>query len=205
MFTGYFGVSNAVVPAALPIIPGVALGFPNTVDYNPQKTLEAGVALAPVKGLTISVTDYRGTEGIRVLGGGGIDLKVNLLDAVVAYTLGDLSLAYNFDYNTSKNNDGTSNAKFLGHALYANYQITPKIRAGVRGELTSAWDSVAGGPKNKRNEVTLTGDYSAAKNFDLVSDVRYANVQNDAVFAAVTGGNPNGHQLSYVLKAVYKF
>lgn len=202
LVTAYAGLSNAVVPPALPfIIPGLTL--PNTVDYNPQKTVELGVALAPIKNLTVSLTDYRGTEGVRVLGGGGIDLKTNLLDAVVAYTIGDLSLAYNFDYNTSKNSDGSSNAKFLGHALYANYQITPKVRAGVRGELTSAWDSVVGGPKIKRNEVTLTGVYSASKSFDLISDVRYAGVQNDTVLG---GGTPvNAHQLGYVLKAVYKF
>jgi len=200
MVTAYAGLSNAVVAPALPFLVPGGIPLVNTVDYNPQKTIEVGVALAPVKGLTVNVTDYRGTEGIRTFGGGGIDLKVNLLDAVVAYTLGDLSLAYNFDYNTAKNTDGSSNAKFLGHALYANYQITPKIRAGVRGELTSTWDSEVASSKTKRNAVTLTGDYSASKNFDLVSDVRYAGVQTDPGL-----GGFGAHQITYVMKAVYKF
>jgi len=125
-------------------------------------------------------------------------VKNTLLDAVVTYSIGDLSVAYNGDFNTSKLKDNTSNAKYLGHALYANYQVTKTIRAGVRGELTSAWDSVAGGPKVKRNAVTLTGDYSATKNFDLVSDVRYAGVQNDGTYG-------DAHQTTFVVKAVYKF
>ncbi len=192
MVTVYAGLSNSVTA---PVI-SPPLSLPITTDLDPHKTIELGVALAPVKGLGVNVTDYRGTEGGRLVPSS----KVNFLDAVVSYTIGNLSVAYNGDYNTSKRSDGTSNAKFVGHALYANYQITPKIRAGVRGELTNAWDSVAGGPKAKRNEVTLTGDYSATKNFDLVSDLRYAGIQNDG--SAITS---DAHQSTFVLKAIYKF
>ncbi|PTU31470.1 outer membrane beta-barrel protein [Stenotrophobium rhamnosiphilum] len=196
MATLYVGLSNSVTAPIVPLL-GLPAPLPNTYDFDPQKTVEVGVALAPIKGLAINVTDYRGTEVSAANGPG--TAKNNLLDAVVSYSIGDLSFAYNGDYNTSKT--AGSNAKFLGHALYANYQITSKVRAGVRGELTNAWDSVVGGPKVKRNEVTLTGDYAAAKNFNLISDVRYASVQNDgALFIG-----PDAHQTSFVLKAVYKF
>ncbi len=196
MVTAYAGLSNSATSPVFPLL-GAPTPLPNTYDVDPQKTVELGVALAPIKGLAVNLTDYRGTE-FSSSGGTG-SAKNNLFDAVISYSIGNLSVAYNGDYNTSK--VGSSKGKFLGHALYANYQITPKIRAGVRGELTSAWDSSVPGSKAKRNEVTLTGDYSAAKNFDLVSDVRYAGVQNDS--SAFFGSD--AHQISYVLKAVYKF
>jgi len=197
MVTVYAGLSNGVL--APTITTGSLVYLPNTIDLQPQKTVEVGVALAPLKGLTINVTDYRGTElATDATGGTAFEGKVNLLDVVAAYTIGNLSVAYNGDYNTSKVKGAGVTAKYLGHAIYTNYQITKSLRAGVRGELTSAWNSGAGGPKIDRREVTLTGGYSASKNFDLISDVRYAGVQDDPSIG-------NAHQLSYVLKAVYKF
>lgn len=168
MITAYAGLSNSAGGS--------------TTDTDPQKTVELGLALAPIKGLTVNLTDYRGTDGGSS--------KNNTFDAVVAYTLGDLTLAYNGDYITSK--DGGTD-KFLGHALYVNYQLSKTLRAGVRGEIVRAWSDA--GLDGKGKEVTLTGGYSASKNVDLISDVRYGQLQ--------AGGG--AHETDFVVKAVYKF
>lgn len=174
--TAYAGLSNS------------ATVTPVTVDGDTHKTVELGVALAPIKGLAVNLTDYRGNDSA----GAG---KTNLFDVVAAYTIGSLTVAYNGDYNTIKPVGGGATNKTLGHALYADYQLSEKLRAGVRGELFKAW--VPGAAANmKVKEITLTGGYSPAKNFDLVSDVRYGQTQVGA------GG---AHEVDYVLKAVYKF
>ena len=152
LVTVYAGLSNSAGGA--------------TIDGNDQKTVELGVALAPVTGLTVNLTDYIGNES-----GSGSGNKTNLADLVVGYTLGNLSLGLNADYNTSKDS-GTDGTVFSGAALYANYQIVPSFRAGIRGEITQAKNKDFD-TKGKANEITLTGDYSAAKNFDIVGDVRF--------------------------------
>lgn len=172
-----------------------------TVDSDNQKTTELGLALAPITGLTINLTDYIGTES---------NSKINLADLVVGYTVGGLSLGLNADYNTSKNNPNSGasligvtpgdKTEFSGVALYANYQITPAFRAGLRGELTQSKDKTAD-TKGKAKEITLTGDYSLAKNFDLLGDVRYQ--KGDA--ADYTSGSDGDKGIAAVVKAIYKF
>jgi hypothetical protein len=175
LITVYAGLSNSAAGS--------------TIDGNKQKTTELGVALAPVTGLTVSVTDYIGNEG-------GTGNKTNLLDTVVAYTLGDLSLGLNGDYNTFKES-GITDAKFSGVALYANYQIVPKFRAGLRGEYAKAKDDVPG-TDVKLSEVTFTGDYSASKSFDLVSDLRFLSAKDEVA-------NAKTNTTTFVVKAIYKF
>ncbi len=178
MVTAYAGLSNSATGT--------------TTDFNDQKTVELGVALAPVTGLTINVTDYIGNEG-------GSGNKTNLADLVVAYTVGDLSFALNGDYNTTKLASG-SKTTLSGVALYANYQVTKTFRAGIRGELAQIKDSGPSTFKNKANEITLTGDYSAAKNFDVVSDLRFGTVKDDLATPTTTD-----RQTTFVVKAIYKF
>ena len=179
LITVYGGLSNSAGGAV--------------TDGNDQKTVELGVALAPVTGLTINVTDYIGNEG-------GTGNKTNLLDLVVGYTLGDLSLGLNADYNTMKESAITVDTKFSGVALYANYNILPTFRAGLRGEVTQAKDDTAG-TKGKANEITLTGDYIASKSFDLVGDLRFGK----GIPAAVTNAGDSDKSTTFVLKAIYKF
>ncbi|PTU31469.1 outer membrane beta-barrel protein [Stenotrophobium rhamnosiphilum] len=174
MFTAYVGLSNSAAGGT-------------TLDTDNKKVTELGIALAPVTGLTVNVTDYIGTDGT---------VKTNLLDLVTAYTVGDLSLALNADHNTFKDS-GVVDVKNTGVALYANYQVTKAFRAGIRGEYLQSKDDIAV-TKIKRKEVTLTGGYAAAKNFDLVADVRRAEVKAD-------GSPTKGSLTTAVLKAVYKF
>jgi hypothetical protein len=162
-------------------------------DGNDQKTVELGVALAPVAGLTVNVTDYIGNEG-------GAGNKTNLLDLVVGYTLGNLSLGLNADYNTVKESGAGIDTKFSGAAIYANYTILPTFRAGIRGEFTQAKDDTAS-TKGKASEVTLTGDYIASKNFDLVGDLRF----NKGIPAATTSAGDSDKGTAFVVKAIYKF
>ena len=185
MVTAYVGLSNSAAAGT-------------TVDANDQKTVELAVALAPVTGLTVNVTDYIGNES------GAAGNRVNLADVVVAYTAGDLSLGLNGDYNTYKPGGAGKTAKFSGVALYGNYQVSKTFRAGIRGEIGQSKDgapafvAVAGTDKVKFNEFTLTGDYSAAKNFDLVGDLRYATMKDDTA-----GGKEK--DTTAVIKAIYKF
>lgn len=181
MVTAYVGLSNSAA-------------FGTTGDFNKQKTTELGLALAPLAGLTVNVTDYIGNEG-----GAGTGNKTNLADIVVAYTAGDLSVGVNGDYNTSKT--GAVKSTFSGVALYGNYQVNKAFRAGIRGEVVRGKNGGligAATDKSKGNEVTLTGAYAAAKNFDLVGDIRYATLKNET---AVT----KEKDTTAVIKAVYKF
>ena len=178
MITAYAGLSNAVGGA--------------TVDFNKQKTTELGVALTPATGVTVALTDYIGNE----LPGGG--QKTNLLDLVAGFTAGPLSLGLNADYQTVKTN-AVTNQKNSGVALYANFQVVPAFRAGVRAEATTAKDTVpVPNTKFKANEFTLTGDYTAASNFDVLGDLRFDQMKND-----VTGAKTK--LTTFLVKGIYKF
>ncbi|HVT35996.1 MAG TPA: outer membrane beta-barrel protein [Nevskiaceae bacterium] len=177
MITGYLGFANSAGGA--------------TADFNDQKTTEIGVALAPLTGLTVNVTDYIGNEGAA-----GSGNKTNLLDLVVGYTAGDLNVGLNADRNTS-HGPAAVDLTFTGVALYANYQVMPSFRAGRRGEITTTKDDVAA-TKTKQDEVTLTGDYSGGKNFDLVTDLRY-----DALKFEPSGST--AHAVTFLTKAIFKF
>ncbi|MES2491048.1 MAG: outer membrane beta-barrel protein, partial [Pseudomonadota bacterium] len=184
MVTAYVGLSNSTGGATNEAAAG-----------DPQKTTELGLALAPVKGLTVNLTGYIGTEA-------GNDTKTRLLDAVVAYSVGDLTVAANTDYFTYK--QGGNKDTLAGTALYANYQLTKTFRAGVRGEMirvtqNGAFLALAPVNKAKGSAVTLTGTYSAAKNFDLVTDLRYAVLKDD------DGLSQKQKDSTAVVKAVYKF
>lgn len=185
-----------------------------TQDNNKQKTTELGVALTPIKDLAVNLTDYIGSEASP---SGG---RTNLLDAVVSYTLGDLSLGLNADFLNAKDLAvfpyGLPTAALAGGktsgsgvALYANYQVTSAFRAGIRGEYVNGKQTTAGGveSKAKSKEITLTGDYAATKNFDLLAEVRYdkADVNGANFFFVDNAGSFKGNATTAVIKAIYKF
>lgn len=175
MVTAYVGLNNSVLGS--------------TGDGDAHKTAELGVALAPMSGLIINVTDYIGTEGTNS--------RTNFADLVVAYTTGGLTVALNGDYNTVKVS-GASTQKLAGGALYADYQFSNGYRAGVRAEHGTAKDGYLGFADAKATAVTLTGGYSPAKNVDLIADVRFADLKDNT-------SNTTEKDTLAVVKAVYKF
>lgn len=179
MFTAYAGVNNSAYGAT-------TLDLLNATSHD-QKTVEMGMALAPIKNLTINVTDYLGTEEIG---------RTNLLDFVTTYTMGDLSLGLNGDYFTAKT--GGVKQSLTGAALYAGYKVNSSFRTAVRGEIVETRDSPLT-DKNRVTEVTLTGAYAVGKNFELIGDV--VRVWNNQV----TPDAPTVKGSVAQLKAVYKF
>lgn len=166
-----------------------------TQDNNKQKTVEASVALTPVSGLTVALTDYYGNEGAS-------GDKTNLLDLVASYAIGDLSLGLNADYSKNDVAATSITTKNTGTALYANYQVTKEFRASVRGEYVKT--QTTGAADTTAKEVTLTGAYAVAKNFDVLGELRYD--KNSAAGAFVdSSGAAKDSQTALIAKALYKF
>lgn len=197
MVTVYGGLSNSATGA--------------TQDFNDQKTVEAAIALSPVKDLGIKLTGYRGNEGDKGDEFGLIDLNIN-------YAVGDLSLGLNGDY--ARRHDQTAfgtpgfnwTTKQHGAAVYANYQITKAFRAGLRTEYLRTKHTEASGYLVDRDqkEVTLTGDYAFAKNFNLLTEVRYDKGDYNDAGSTVEGfvnksGMPKDNTTTLMVKAIYTF
>jgi hypothetical protein len=104
-----------------------------------------------------------------------------------------------------------------GVAFYVNDQINDKWKGSLRAEYTAFKadpTGVTGSGMAHVAEVTLTGDYSATKNFDLLGEVRddYGSASATGIGSAGlfpdTSNTTSGTQKSQaevLVKAIYKF
>ncbi len=197
MVAVYAGLSNS------------AMGY--TQDNNDQKTIETAIALTPAKDVNIRLTNYMGNEG-------DAGDKFRLFDLNINYALGDLSLGLNGDVARlhDENAYGAPGASWTtrnsGAAVYANYQVTKAFRTGLRAEYLRTKYTEASGYYINRNqkEVTLTGDYAFAKNFNVLAEVRYDKGDYDDDISVVEGfvsndGTLKDNNTTLIVKAIYKF
>lgn len=194
---------------ALSVTGGVNNGWDEVVDIHPNKTVELGAVLSPVKAFTLSVMDHRGVEQV-VFGAPGIQGNRNLLDVVATITATDnLNFVVNYDNGSQENggNNGApipgTTAKWDGWAAYANYQFSELWRVSVRGETFSDKNGYRTGVAQKWKEGTLTLAYMPSKSAELRGEIRKDS--SDVASFQYTDGINRKSQSSVGLEAIYKF
>jgi hypothetical protein len=215
LITGTVGINNS------------AFGFSS--DYDKPKTVELGAAITPSSTVSIALADYYGVDNTS-----GTQTKNNYADLVASWqATSALQLIVNGDYVRSVGSLDTVPGYLLGLAgfpggtpgsssgegvaLYANYQYNDHWKGSLRGEylyLKASPSTFAGTGQSHVAEATVTVDYSATKNFDVLGEVRgdYGNISetgfgNAGIFPD-TSNTTNGLQKSQsevLIKAIYKF
>jgi hypothetical protein len=187
-------------------------------DGDKTKTVEANVTFAPNASSSFAVTDYYGVDSnpIFVPGTtGSVEARSNYLDGVASFPIvGNLSMVLNLDWaQLIPVNSDVGTLGIYGAAGYLNYGFNDSWKASLRGEylkshggFLTCYDQTDG--KCKLTEVTATVDYSAAKNLDLLAEVRFdmgSQVYPDPGSDTTNGSDFASHQGSLAVKAIYKF
>lgn len=183
--TVYLGVNN-----------GIYTG--NASDTNHQKTLEAGVSLAPTSSISLGLYDYYSHEG-----GAGL----NYADFVGSYQATDkLQFVLNGDW-FSQHSQTKGPAYAYGFAGYVNYAFTEKWKGSLRGEVLRTKNIAMNSPPDGKatlSEVTATMGYSPVKSLTLMGELRYD--MGDKVYPQAEAGNPyTDTQGNVALEAIYAF
>lgn len=218
------GVRLAYVPMdTLTLYAGINNGWDRQDDDNSEKTLELGAIWAPASMVTVAASVYSGKDVIAdPLTGDDVDSDRFLFDTVITVKPTDsLSLVLNYDYGKQEDaaldNSGTStkDGKWSAIAGYVNYQIDPKWRLSLRGEVFDDKDGVRialvdldpssssfGELSEKSKEVTLTVGYAATANFELRGEVRQDFTEEEAF---VDGDSTKDSNTYVAVEALYKF
>jgi len=181
---------------------GVNNGWDQLTDANRDKTVELGATLNPIKPLTISVSGMSGKEPAGT--GNGTRTSIN---AVGSYSITDaLSVGaelLNVSQDVPVGGGATTSQKYTGVAAYGSYLFTRKLRGAVRVENFDDKDGLHFGVAGtKYREVTATGAYLAADNFEGRVEVRRDQATN-AVFRDFSG-NTSKSLMSVAVQGLYK-
>jgi len=185
------------------LIAGVNNGWDQLTDANRGKTLELGASLAPIKPLSIALSVYSGKEPTN---GGANDGTRTSFDGVASYAILDpLSVGLEILAVSQDNTDGAgTKQKYSGFAGYASYMFAPMYRGTVRVERLDDKDGLRFGTGGgKYAEVTVTGAYLPADNFELRAEARMDRA-NSEVFTDFKGSTSKSH-MSAALQALLKF
>lgn len=191
------------------LIGGVNNGWDNLRETNTQKTTELGISAAPIKDLSLTVMNHRGTERVGGLTLAGPEGNRNLIDAVATYAASDkLSFTVNYDNGSQKNAatvapSGNDTAKWSGIAGYVTYQINDMWRLALRAETFNDKDGYRTGVVQKWKEGTITLAYLPSKSIELRGEVR--GDRSDVASFVKTDGSAGKSQNSFALQALYKF
>jgi hypothetical protein len=184
---------------------GLNNGWDQLTDANKGKTVELGATLNPIKPLAVTVSGMSGKEPV----GGGNDGVRNSLNVVASYAIIDpLSVGAEALYVQQENfpsGTGTIKAKYTGVALYGSYMFTPKLRGALRVEPQfDDKDGLRFGTSStKYREVTATGAYLPADNFEARAEVRRDQATNP-VFTN-TDGSTSKSLMTIAFQGIYKF
>jgi hypothetical protein len=200
---------------------GLNNGWDQTVDQNKQKTIEAAVAVTPIKGLTITAIDYYGHEPATA---GLVTTtplpdnpsgKRNLFDLVASYSPIDpltLGLEYMNESQDNFTDMGTGNlikAKSQGVAGYVSYMFTEQWRLAFRAEYFKDNDGFRlGFDDTKYKEGTLTLAYLPTKSIELRAEARYDKASPPSTITGVwknSDGTFSNSLTTVALQAIYKF
>ncbi|HEY3699342.1 MAG TPA: outer membrane beta-barrel protein, partial [Spongiibacteraceae bacterium] len=215
------GVRLAVAPAdTLTLYAGLNNGWDEQKDVNSQKTVELGVAWAPVSAFSWTAQIYNGKEPSIVT---GVEGNRFLFDTVITYKPIDaLSLVLNYDYGKQKDavfgDTDTKDAKWTAWIAYVNYQFTDQWHMSLRGEVFDDKDNYRLGlsdlglgddPSKKTKEVTLTIGYAPSANFEIRGEVRRDKSDKDAFVKTQNIADESetftDKQTVVALEAYYKF
>jgi len=188
--TFYLGVNNGVYSG-------------NAVDTNKQKTLEAGVSLAPTSKSNLGIYDYYSHES-----GAGL----NYADFVGSYQITQkLQFVLNGDWYSSHSTTAAE-VNAYGLAGYLNYTYNDRWKGSLRGEFVKTKNVVTcpkGDGKCTLSEVTATVGYSPTAHFTVLGELRY-DISGDRIYAD-PGSSPystnaySNDQGNIAVKAIYSF
>jgi hypothetical protein len=188
------------------LIGGVNNGWDQPTDANRTKTVELGATLNPTKPLTIAVSTYIGKEPEATGTGSG---NRNSINAVASYSVTDALSVGAEVLNVTREVPGAGSSftknKYNGAAGYASYTLTPKLRGTARVEQFDDKNGIffgtAGGRKYR--EMTATGAYLPADNFEVRAELRRDQANSDA-FRRFEGGASKA-LMTIALQGLYKF
>ena len=167
------------------------------------KTLEAGVAMTPIKPLSVSVAGYYGDALVGTYGA-----PRYAADVVSTYSVTDnLSVVLNADSGMQEDALAIgTNAKWSGVAAYVNWKFADQWRVAVRAEQFDDKDGyrtgVTGGQKWTEGTATLA--YMPTANAELRLEGRY-DTSDVATAFTKTDGTTDDNQHSVAVQALYKF
>jgi hypothetical protein len=185
------------------LIAGVNNGWDQLTDQNRGKTLELGATLNPIKPLNIAISGYSGQEPAGT--GNGTRTSIN---AVGSYNITDAISVGAELLNVTQDVPGaggaTTSVKYTGVAGYGSYMFTSKIRGALRVENFDDKDGFHFHTTGtKYREVTATGAYLAADNFEARAELRRDQASNQ-VFRDYQGA-PSKTLTTIALQGLYKF
>lgn len=203
MLSASVGVNNAQFGGTR------AANFSQPVDNNTDQTLEAQIAVTPMKNLSVYLTGYSGNEDDGVPGNGDANLRSDTVDLVVNFNLTDaIYLGLNADYfNTEDGSGGHEEAR--GVAGYAQFKFMPKWRVAVRSEYLEGDDGAGNGIFAVR-ENTLTLAHACSDNLEILAEGRHDRAvgssafDGNRIFDVIDNGADND-QYTATLKAILKF
>ena len=186
------------------LIGGVNNGWDQVTDANRSKTVELGATLNPIRPLNISISGYSGKEPVGTTGDG----TRTSINAVGSYNISDAISVGGELLDVSQDVPGalgaTTSAKYTGAAAYGSYMFTRRIRGALRVENFDDKDGLHFGVLGtKYREVTATGAYLAADNFEARAEVRRDQATN-AVFRDFNGTTSKS-MTTIALQGLYKF
>lgn len=198
--------ATVAIDSALSVIVGVNNGWNYTRVDAGSKTAELGIALTPIKPLSVTAQAYLGKDPV--------DLGERaLLDTVWTYTVNPaLSLIVSYDWGRQDASNVTRGGRWDGVAAYVNEQIGTRWRVSVRGEVLDDHDGFVLGTPQTAKEGTLTVGFDPAPAFELRIEGRY-DTSSHATFTythlSAASGEPvtrySAHQSELALQGVYKF
>jgi hypothetical protein len=185
------------------LIGGVNNGWDQLTDRNRDKTLELGATLNPIKPLNIAISGYSGKEPAGT--GNGTRTSIN---ATGSYNITDAISVGAEVLNRTQDIPGaagaTTSQKYTGVAGYGSYTFTRKLRGALRVENFDDKDGLQFGVAGtKYREVTATGAYLAADNFEARAELRRDQASN-AVFRDYQGALSKT-LLTIAVQGLYKF
>lgn len=177
------------------------------VDNNTDQTIEAQVALTPMKNVSVYLTGYSGNVD-NGAPGADADLRNDTVDLVVNFNLTDaIYLGLNADYFNTEDSAG-GHSELNGVAGYVQIKLMPKLRVAARSEYLSFDDGAGSGDFYLRSN-TLTLGHACTDNLELLLEGRHDRASGDVnseIFANINGaGGGDDDQYTGTIKAILKF
>jgi hypothetical protein len=170
------------------------------------KTLEAGVALTPIKPLAVNVAGYYGDALVA-----GYGAPRYVLDVVATYSITDnLSVALNADLGNQEDASGVGmDADWSGIAAYLNWKFADQWRVAFRAEQFDDQDGYRTGVNaatggHKWTEGTVTVAFLPTANAEIRVEGRYDKSDFATAFTQ-TDGTQDDNQYSFAVQGIYKF
>jgi len=189
------------------LIAGVNNGWDQLTDRNRDKTVELGATLNPIKPLNIAISGYSGKEPAPLPTSASSGTRTSI-NATGSYSITDAisvgAEVLSVSQDVPVGGGATTSVKYTGVAGYGSYTFTRKLRGALRVENFDDKDGAKFGVAGtKYREVTATGAYLAADNFEARAELRRDQASNQ-VFRDYQGA-PSNTLMTIALQGLYKF